>query len=112
MATKKYDYNYVINLCTPNSRLDRELQELQTELKKLNMDIQNCENHFHGKGYNSKIYESYEELYRIIGKENTGGCWKLINNIINTVDKVKYAAENDLDDYNDELEKENENTTS
>ena len=107
MATKSYEYNDVINACSSNSKIANDLKELQYILKDLNKDISKCEDYFHGKSYNSRIYKSYDELYEIIGKENKGGCWDLVYKIINTLNTVKGYAQSDLDAYNAEVEEEN-----
>ena len=106
MATRYYNYEDAINKCSKGSSIDYKLQDLQSNLKELNILLKECEDKFHGKGYQSKIYKSYDNMYQTIGKARKNGSWDVIYQIIRAVSEAKAQAENDLRDYEAEVERE------
>ncbi len=106
MATRYYDYENVIEKCSKNSKIDNDLQKLQDLLIKYYNYVKDMEEKFHGKGYNSSIYKSYDKIYQFIGNGRYDGCWKLIKETIEEINECSNQASRDLDTYNYEIEQE------
>ena len=111
---KEYSYEGVRKACSAGGEIDRTLNDLQSELKKLRLLINDCESLFHGKGRYCLAYKTYEDIYSLIGSTNSYnvwynfGMWDAILKIKNMADQLKTNADQDEEEYNEEQSQLNE----
>ncbi len=117
---KEYDYEGVRKICSAGGDLDKSLSNLQEDLKKLRLLVNDCELLYHGIGRNCLAFKTYEEIYSIIGSTNSYnvwynfGMWDAILKIKNMADQLKSNADSDEEEYEEEqraLEEEEEQDT-
>ena len=105
---KKYDFDAVKTLCAANGKVDRSLDRLQQDLKKLRLQLNECEKLFHGIGTNSNAYKMYDKLYNMLGGTNSYnfwggfGMWNAVNKVKTTTDQLYVNAVNDKEAYEEE----------
>ena len=101
MAVKEYDFDGVMRSCSKGSYLSDSLDNLQTDIAKLQRLLKELERAYHGIGKDSVIYKMYDALYNIIGRAsnynywNNSGLWESVQNIVYKTNKLYNNALND-----------------
>lgn len=95
---KEYDYDLILKLTGPGGELDSSLSNIQSTLKTLREQVEECQNYFHGKGVESTIYDKYRILLEnCIGTSATeGSYWWATANLKTLGDMMYTNAENDM----------------
>ena len=118
MAAKKYDFDGVMRICSSGSFLSNSLDDLQNDIEKLQKQIKELEELYHGVGSKSTIYQMYDELNSYIGGAsnynywNNSGIWDAVQNIVYKADNLYSNAERDKQEWEEEqrrLREEEEN---
>jgi hypothetical protein len=95
---KKYDFDAVIEETKSGGRLDNCISNLQDKIAKLTKKVQDTETNYHGKGSNSRVRQTYQNVFNTIGYDNgsqVSGIWGAVWNIVALGELIAENAEND-----------------